>query len=117
MKSKINSLVHQIIQKELWRKKNRIRDFERIKWNIAVRLVLSLDIEEAVELLREKLPLYEFSKSRMKTLISLIEKIRFAYQWENIDFQRANHLLKKLGIPEPYMLLAEFLLRDNGISP
>ena len=117
MRGKINSLVYQILQKELWQKKNRIRDFERIKWNIAVRLVLSLDIEEVVDLLKEKLPLYEFPKSRVKTLMSLIEKIKFNYQFENIDFQRANHLLRRLGIPEPYVLLAEFLLRDNGISP
>ena len=114
--NKIKLLRH-YIEKSLWGKVQQRKEYRRILRHLAVRLALSIDIEEAIDLIREKLPDYEFPVERARALLEILEKIRFDYLWENIDFQRAKSLLLRFGIPEPYMLLAEFLLRDNGVKP
>ena len=97
--------------------RDRVRDFRHYKKHLAVRLALTIDIYEAIELVKEKLPGYEFPVERAKNILAFVERVRYDYQWENIDYQQAYRLLVKHGIPEPYVLLAEFILRDNGISP
>ena len=87
-----------------------------MKKTLAIRLVLTLDIDEAISLIREKLPQYSYP-IHLDSNLKLIDRIRFDYLWENIDYQRARSLILRIGIPEPYMLLAEFLLRDNGVTP
>ena len=116
---KIKLLVNELSSlkaKYAWRYYNRRKIYEHIKKHLAIRLVLSLDINEAVELIREKLPGYQYP-THLDSNLKIIDKIRFDYLWENIDYQRARSLILRLGIPEPYVLLAEFLLRDNGVTP
>ena len=102
--------------KLMWKYYNRRKVYERVKKQLAIRLALTLDIEEAIELVKEKLPGYTYPV-HLDNNIRILERIRFNYAWENIDYQKASRMIKKIGIPEPYMLLAEFLLRDNGVTP
>lgn len=112
----LHKLLKQQQEKLMWKHYNRRVVYEKLKKTLAIRLVLSLDIEEAIELVREKLPNYYYP-IHLDSNLKLIDKIRFRYLWEDIDYQKARSMLMRLGIPEPYMLLAEFLLRDNGVTP
>ena len=89
------------------------RIYHRNSINLAIKLMLEIPLEEAIELVREKLPEYKYQPRNTE----YTEKLVKSYKEGQISYQELRSLLRRHGIPEPYILLSELLLRDNGFKP